>query len=109
MLVKINEYLDIGPYKLIPLSVGLFAKVSPEDYEWLNKHKWYAKKSFSKYYAVRKVTTNGKVRYIWMSRAIACTRANEVCHHRNKDSLDNRRKNLQNLSYFDHVKMHSWR
>lgn len=47
---------EATPYRLIPLTKGLFARVSPEDFEELSKHKWQASQESRnglKVYAVR--------------------------------------------------------
>jgi len=85
------------PFKIIPLGGLKFCLVDVEDYDWLNQWHWYAKKSSSRYYAVRKITNNGKTRFIRMHRVIAQTRGDFVCHHKNGNPLDNRRENLENM------------
>lgn len=109
ILVQSDKHYDLGPAKKIPLNNGRFALVSPEDYEKINQHKWYAKKSLHKWYACR-MTGKGIHRHIMrMHRYIAKTPADMLCHHQNLNSLDNRRKNLLNMTEFDHIKLHSWR
>lgn len=41
--------------KEILLTQGKVALVSPEDFEKLNTHKWYAFRSYRNWYAARKV------------------------------------------------------
>lgn len=109
MLVKSDIHHPDTPAKRIDLGKGFFALVSPEDYEEINRHKWYAKKSFCRYYACRKVIRDMDAILERMHRIIAKTPANMVCHHKNGNSLDNRRANLLNMTLFDHTKLHSWR
>lgn len=109
MIVQTDNSLDLGPSMKIPLTKGLYALVSPEDYEWVSKQKWCAKKSFSGYYAMRRLPNVFPNKFIFMHRAIASTKSNRVCHHRNRRTLDNRRGNLQNMSDYDHRKLYSWR
>ncbi len=109
MLVKSDPRFPDTPGRQIPLGRGLFALVSPGWYEYLNQWKWYAKKSFYCWYAVRKVTENGKARLVRMHRVVANTPGDQICHHINKYTLDNRSANLQNMSWYDHSKLYSWR
>jgi len=46
---------------------------------------------------------NGKLS---MSRIVAQTPPGQVCHHRNRNSLDNRAANLVNLTQKDHKLLH---
>ncbi|MBA7649713.1 hypothetical protein ES703_57511 [subsurface metagenome] len=109
MLVKSDKKFDLGPAKKIDLGKGFWCLVSPEDYEWINRHKWYAKKSFYRYYAVRRIFKNLRPKLELMHRRIAQTPADMICHHNNGNSLDNRRGNLLNMTYYDHKILHSWR
>jgi len=109
MLVQTDNSLDLGPAIEIPLTRGKVAMVSPRRYEEVNQFKWCAKKSFSKFYAMRKVRTNGTVKYLFMHREIAQTPPDLLCHHKNDRSLDNRDLNLENMSQLEHAKFYSWR
>lgn len=40
----------------IPLTQGKFALVDDADFDWLNQWKWYALKTKTTFYAVRKVS-----------------------------------------------------
>lgn len=87
----------VPPFKIIPLGGLKFTIVDVEDFEILNEHLWFAKKSSSRYYAVRKIIVDGKIKLQRMHRVIAQTLRGFVCHHRNGNPLDNRRKNLENM------------
>lgn len=81
-------------YKLISLSRGLCAKVSPEDYDELMLRSWFAKpmsSSHEKYYAA----TSGGNRHDYMHRVIMDAKKGEEVDHINRDPLDNRRSNLR--------------
>ncbi|MFZ2147464.1 MAG: hypothetical protein WAV28_09600 [Sedimentisphaerales bacterium] len=109
MLVKsVNPVLD-SPFALIGIGNSFVCKVDPDDYEWLTRFKWYAKKSAYRWYAARKILINHTPHLLLMHRLIAQTPPGMICHHINGDSLDNRRANLQNMSEFDHIQMHSYR
>lgn len=109
MLVETDKSYPDTPAARIPLQNGMFALVDPNWFDYLIWFHWYAKKSFSQYYACRKVTENGRVYFIRMHRVIANTPIGQVCHHINRKTLDNRGANLQNMSQFEHAKLYCWR
>lgn len=79
--------------KQIPLTKGRFAIVDDEDFEELNRYKWY---SDHKGYAARNSPyVNGKRHVIWMHRVIAGTPAGMETDHINGIKNDNRRSNLR--------------
>lgn len=92
----------------IRLTKGRITYVDDDDYEWLSRLSWHVTKSAHNFYAVRMdaQNENGRTK-IWMHRAIMGLKKDDkqVVHHKNGDSLDNRRANLeictqtQNLSY----------
>jgi hypothetical protein len=83
-------------YRLIPLTQGQFAKVSPEDYDWLTQWGWYAWwcPSTHSYYALRRRHGGKPVR---MHRIILGLESGDRREgdHQNKDTLDNRRSNIR--------------
>lgn len=109
MIVQTDDSIDLGPAVVLPLTKGKFALISPHQLKTVGQFKWCAKKSFSKYYAMRKVRNNGKSKFTLMHRVIAETPPELLCHHRNNNSLDNRDLNLENLSPLEHAKFYSWR
>lgn len=86
-------------YRLIPLTQGQFAKVDPEDYDWLMQWKWFARwnKRTNSFYADRQQSrTLGKPRKsIHMHSFIAGSQELPQVDHINHDTLDNRRFNLR--------------
>lgn len=92
--------------KEIPLQNGLVALVSPEDYDRLKNYNWFAKLYHGSYYAVRKVKFEGRYRLVKMHRMAAHTPIGMITHHRNKNTLDNRRCNLLNLFPKLHTAIH---
>lgn len=80
-----------GPYCLIPLTLGQFAKVDPGDYKWLSQWKWRAHRNpkCRTFYATR------TSRSISMHREIKKPPAHKVVDHEDGDGLNNRRYNLR--------------
>lgn len=92
--------------KVIPLGQGKYAIVDADLYAGLMKYKWRAVKGKTSFYA--KTTIHGK-KYSFdlsMHRLIAQTKSSMVCHHKNFNTLDNRRLNLDNMSKADHNAYH---
>jgi len=90
--------------KKIPLTRGGFALVDNPDYDWLNKHKWYAKKNNGSYtsYAVRGIWMGGgKIRTERMHRTILGLQAGDgrQTDHRDGNGLNNCRSNLRICSH----------
>jgi hypothetical protein len=71
---------------------GKYVLVDDEDYESLNKYKWFSDKHG---YASRGVSQNGKPQRILMHRVILETPKGLVTDHINGNRLDNRRSNLR--------------
>ena len=82
-------------YRLIPLTMGKFAKVDAADYDWLMQWKWHAlwKKRTGLFYAIHKDSKD----HIRMHRLILGLVPGDGLQgdHINKDGLDNRRSNLR--------------
>lgn len=97
--------------KKIPLSQGLWAVVSAEDFDFVNQYKWSASnesKNRRKWYAIRMVKDpiTGKQRRITMHRFILGLDQSDkrVVDHIDNDSLDNRRENLQIITQEENLK-----
>ncbi len=91
-------------YREIPLTQGQVALVDAEDYERINRHKWYAKAHHkgSIFYALRNVPVGepGKLkqRSVSMHREVMGLEfgdPREVDHREQSKTLDNRRSNLR--------------
>ena len=81
--------------RIIYLTNGYEAIVDAEDYEELNKHKWY----YSKGYAIRCARNiKGGQRTILMHRVANQTPDGSQTDHINCDKLDNRKANLRTVT-----------
>jgi hypothetical protein len=84
------------PYRKIKLTQNQYAIVEPEDFEELNKYKWYAVNGGHTFYAVRPgYNENYKRTTIKMHRQIMRPARDKYVDHINHNGLDNRRENLQ--------------
>lgn len=84
--------------KTISLTRGQVALVDDDDFEWLNKWKWYAQyeRGTNGFYAARNSSrVNGKRSRIHMHRLIMDARDGYQVDHRNHATLDNQRGNLR--------------
>jgi hypothetical protein len=109
MLVQSEKDFPQTPFREIELRTDQVILVDPDLYDELSQFHWFLKRSACRSYVCRCVTIDGKKHFIRMHRLIAETPDDMVCHHINGNPLDNRRANLQNLYWYDHTKMHSWR
>jgi len=96
---KLEEALAEGA-KVIELTQGKVAIVDGADYERVSKYKWYAKKGWGTYYAIRgkRVYKNGKyvrVKQIPMHRWLMNAPGEKLVDHRDHNGLNNRRSNLR--------------
>lgn len=85
------------PFRRIPLTQGKYAIVDPEDFERLNKHKWYVQRTKQMFYAVRRAKGHerAKGQIVWMHRSILPPPEGMCIDHINNNSLDNRKANLR--------------
>ena len=97
--------------KEIPLTKDKFALVDNEDFAELSKHKWYASqesKNGLKWYAVRRITVDGRRFKIRMHRLIMGLGTgfedSRVVHHKDCDGLNNQKSNLEILEH-NHANM----
>jgi len=86
--------------KEIKLPHGFVTKIDAADFDWLNRFKWYARKSGGNNgrYVVRNVRVPGsrnKWKTIRMHRLIMNCPDNMEVHHKNEDTFDHRRSNLE--------------
>jgi len=80
--------------------------IDAEDFDNINQYKWYIIKQHGLPYAARKVTTNGKTHWVRMHRQIMHTKNGFVVHHKNRNTLDNQKENLINVTDKQHKEIH---
>lgn len=94
------------PPILIPLSKGLHAIIDAADFDLVSQYKWRAVKYHRCYYARATFYKNSTRHSVSMHRLLGETPASMVCHHRNRNTLDNRRINLLNMLKNEHKFLH---
>lgn len=92
--------------KLISLGNNRFAIVDADLYDGLMKYKWRAVQGQRCWYAKTTVGKGDNQCELSMHRLIMRTPRAQQCHHRNRNSLDNRRRNLVNMTRGDHMAEH---
>lgn len=80
----------------IALGHGHFAIVDDFRAQEFQADKWYARKSYMKFYAVRSAGPRGHRTTVAMHRVVANTPPGMFCHHLGTNTLDNRECNLLN-------------
>lgn len=78
-----------------------------DDWDWLRlcKYKWRVKDHGQDYKnIVRTERKNGEHRTIYMHREIMNTPKGMECHHKERNTFDNRSEMLENLTKEEHVK-----
>lgn len=93
--------------KFIVLTNNKLAIVDDDRYDALMKFKWRAVQRHGGYYAKTTVYKNGKRIDIAMHRFVARTPFGMVTHHDNRNTLDNRRRNLVNMTKKNHNAFHA--
>ena len=82
--------------KKIRLTQGKVCLVDNENYQNLNRFKWFVSFERGRWYAGRQLLLkNGKQIILKMHRVILNAPVNIQCDHRNGNSLDNRKENLR--------------
>lgn len=92
--------------RAVPLGDGLACIVDPEDYEVFTHLRCSYIKTQRCYYGTVDLIINGTIRTKRIHRIIARTGPYQVCHHKNRNSLDNRLTNLANMDPKLHDHLH---
>lgn len=85
----------------------MWAIVDDDWFPHLIKYQWRAELFHSSYYAVTDVAGRNGKRKLRMHRLVANTPPRKFPHHRNHNTLDNRRENLLNVTSQEHDELHS--
>lgn len=102
-IISYTLYDMNGGMYIIGLTRGKVSLVREVDYPFLTKFKWFALKAAYSFYAARTVRVNGKRTTVLMHRVImGCVDGQQV-HHKNGNSLDNRRDNLEVCSQAENL------
>ena len=72
----------------------------------VNGFVWVAYKRHRSWYAGCRQRKGSKVHIVWMHRVLAATPFGLICHHRNRNTMDNRRKNFLNMPCRQHQLLH---
>jgi len=91
---------------VIKLTQGKVAIVDVEMLPYICKWTWFAFQAKYKWYARTSVKSKKRSYHLSMHRLIAKTPSGLVCHHKNGNSLDNRKSNLTNMQRHDHENHH---
>lgn len=97
---------DLSPTATLTCTNGLIVFIDSTNYLWLSVFVWRAYRKQKSWYARTSIFANGKTRWVYMHRMIAKTPLDQVCHHRNRNSLCNLANNLVNMSKKDHQLLH---
>lgn len=102
MIVKRAPEPVSGPVGIIHASHSINFIVDLSDWKRLHRFYWRSKKKKGNWYAYRRVKRDGKTCEIALHRTIAKSRSDEEPHHKNHNTLDNRRCNLENVPHSRH-------
>jgi len=108
MLTLSNSSPGSSPLQTtIPLGSRHYATIDIDDFPALSRYHWSLRKSHSCWYAIRKETVRGIRRTVFMHRQICLADDQLVVHHKNGNTLDNRRSNLILCTPPNHVWFHA--
>lgn len=93
----------------ICLTRGKFTLIDSEDFEFLNRWKWFAIQIGRKYYAVRSKREGKTNKRIYLHRQILKAQLKEVVDHIDGDGLNNKKVNLRVCSRAENVRNQSVR
>lgn len=93
--------MDRNEPRFIVLRNGMSCFVDSEDFEKLNKYKWYAlyNKFTRNYYATRTINSGEKKCIVYMHRELVKLKKGYLVDHINHNTLDNRKCNLRSATH----------
>lgn len=83
---------------VIRLTKGKIAIVDPWWWVRLKRGRWRAVLRKGGWYALKITGKKGSYKYYYMHRVINQTPKGEECHHKNRNTLDEREENLENVT-----------
>ena len=86
------------------MTQDFFTFVDDEDYCRLNKHKWHVSRSANNWYA--RTTIDGKI--VYMHRFIMKAESGKVVHHKDGDTMNNQKDNLEVTTQDENLKARYW-
>lgn len=95
------------PAKVLQIDNKHAVIVDADLYDELAAFKWYLRRRRRSYYAYRLVNPPKRSPVRLMSHFVAQTPPGMICHHRNRNSLDNCRSNLLNMTRKTHDFLHA--
>lgn len=95
-----------APTVVIPLNDDHLAIIDAADQALARGFVWKAYRRHRSWYAGCRIRKGTQTRIVWLHRLIAATPFGLICHHRNRNSLDDRRANLLNMACRQHQLLH---
>jgi len=101
-----NQITVLRETARIELNHGFVTIVDTEDLPRIKNYKWRAVKSSRLWYVKTTVGSPSHRVDLSLHRMIAKTPRFQVCHHNNRNSMDNRKVNLSNMDKLFHSMLH---
>ena len=101
-----NQIIILGDLAAILLDNGMRSIIDAEDVPRIRNYKWRAVKASRLWYCKTTVGPPGKRINLSLHRMIAKTPKGQVPHHDNRDSMNNRKTNLKNMTQAAHSALH---
>lgn len=92
--------------KVLKIADGFDCIVDDLYFDFFHSLKWELIRNRKSWYARTTFKNTNLPRYIYMHRLVAQTPSGMVCHHINRNSLDNRSGNLVNMTKQAHHRLH---
>ena len=86
---------------------GYFCVVDSLLYDFLAYYDWFVQRNRKSDYFYTYLYKNGRKRKAYLHRLVAATPSGLVCHHIDRNSLNNTRGNLRNMTRKEHHNLHS--